>query len=205
MIKTLFGLAMLVLGVGCTTTAGTGGQGGGGGNGPVTAIDSGGDVARGQDTGAGTCPARPDLVVAAPECNSVVNSATAVGFTSTDASAPAPMGGTILDGLYEATRTEGYGTTSGTGRRITFVVVEGATRILWAGEVIAATTAAFRADTRIKTSGTQINFTADCVSTMPSPIPDVLDYTVSGANLVLSLVNGEAVTATTYTRRGCAP
>jgi len=89
------------------------------------------------------------------------------------------------------------------------VILEGATRMLWAGEVLdaAGTTVVsqFRADTAISVSGTRINFTTSCVSTTPSPIPPALDFTVSGQNLILSLANGSTVAATTYTRRGCAP
>jgi hypothetical protein len=171
--------------------------------------DAGHDLGTTQDTAGGGCPARPDLVAAAPTCTSVVNSATAIPFTPATGTAPTPAGGTIADGLYESTRTEAYGTTTGNGRRITFVISGGATRMLWNGEVLDATgttvVASFRADTAISVSGTRINFTANCVSTTPSPIPAALDFSVSGANLVLSLATGNTVAATTYTRRGCAP
>jgi hypothetical protein len=171
------------------------------------APDDGGnaDNASAQDTGTAACPPRPDLAAAAPTCSNLVNSATAIPFTAAAGTAPTPAGGTIQDGLYESTRTEGFGGTAGGGRRITFVITSGATRMLWAGEVLDAAgvtvTAQFRADTAISVSGTRVNFTTTCVSTTPSPIPPALDFTVSGQDLVLSL--GNAVT--TYTRRGCAP
>ena len=177
------------------------------GPGGVTA-DAGHDQGtQAQDTGSnpGACPARPDLAAAAPTCSNVVNSAVAIPFTAATGTVPVPAGGTIQDGLYESTRTEAYGGAAGGGRRITFVITGGATRMLWVGEVLnaggTAVTTQFRADTAISVSGTSINFTATCVSTTPSPIPAALDFTVSGQTLVLSL--GNAVT--TYTRRGCAP
>jgi hypothetical protein len=194
-----FALWTSLTSAGCSSSSGPG----------STVTDAGHDQAQVPDTGSGVCPARPDLPAAAPTCNNVVNSATAVAFTAATGTAPTPAGGTIRDGLYESTRTEAYGSTTGGGRRITFVILEGATRMLWAGEVLdaggATVTSQFRADTAISVSGTRINFTTSCVSTTPSPIPAALDFTVSGQNLVLSLANGSTVAATTYTRRGCAP
>ena len=197
-----FAVFAVVLAGGCSTTAGA-----------SPPADAGHDLGSIPDTGGGVCPARPDLVAAAPTCTSLANSATAIPFTPATGTAPTPAGGTIVDGLYESTRTEAYGATAGNGRRITFAILEGATRMLWNGEVLDATgatvQASFRADTRISVSGTRINFTADCVSTSPSPIPAALDFSVSenllGTNLVLSLATGNTVAVTTYTRRGCAP
>jgi hypothetical protein len=180
----------------------------------TTVVDAGREVAPTVDTGgAGICPARPDLVEGAPSCNTLVNAATAVPFTMATGTAPTPAGGAILDGLYESTRAEAYGATSGNGRRISFLVSTsgGATRMLWVGEVLDAggtsVVASFRANTNISVSsgGTQINFVSNCVSSTPSPIPAALDFTVSGANLVLSLASGSTTAVTTYTRRGCAP
>jgi hypothetical protein len=147
--------------------------------------------------------------VAAPACNTVTNAALAIPFTPGVGAAPAPAGGAIQDGLYEATRTEAYGAATGGGRRITFVITGGATRMLWAGEVLDATgatvTTSFRADTTIAVAGSRLSFTVDCASSTPSPIPPALDFTAAGQTLVLSLANGSTVAATTYTRRGCAP
>jgi len=178
-------------------------------SGPDTvATDAGPDQA--QDTGTVVqCAARPDLPEAAPACTTLANTARAIPFTPNTGNAPTPAGGPILDGVYEATRAEAYGTNTGNGRRITFAIDRGATRMFWAGEVLdaagATVVASFAADTAISVNGTRINFTVSCVSTQPSPIPAALDFTVSGQNLVLSLVNGATVAATTYTRRGCTP
>jgi hypothetical protein len=198
-------LAGALIGAGCAG-GGTGGAGGTGGSGGGAGGASGG---AGGSAPAGACPARPELVVAAPACNTVTNAATAIPFSQATGTAPAPAGGTIQDGLYEATRTELYGATTGGGRRITFVITGGATHMLWAGEVLDATgtavVASFRADTSIAVSGTSLAFTLDCTSSTPSPIPPALDFTATGQTLVLSLVTNNGLAVTTYTRRGCAP
>jgi hypothetical protein len=185
---------------GCTASAGTGGAGG-----SVVAAGTGG-------AGGASCPARPDLVAAAPACNTVVNAAPSVPFTMGTGSPPAPAGGAILDGLYEATRAEGFGSVTPSGRRLTLVILDGATRMLWAGDVLdaAATTVttSFRANATMTASGSQIAIAADCSSTTPSPspLPAALGYTASGNTLLLSLIGSDGSGAvTTYARRGCPP
>jgi hypothetical protein len=161
--------------------------------------DAGGD--------GGACPPEPDLVTAAPACNTLANSASAVPFTAAAGAPPAPGGGVIADGLYHATRVEGFGGATAAGRRITIDILEGGTRFLWAGEVLDATATttllSFRADTHAAPAGSQIAFTVDCSSSTPSPIPPSLAYTASGDDLVLSLTNNGATSVTTYTRAGC--
>jgi hypothetical protein len=185
-------------------SAGCGSSSTGGGGGGVGGSNAGGSGGSG---GSSACPARPDLIAAAPACDTVVNSAAAIPFTALAGTAPLPAGGTILDGLYESTKTGAYGATTGTGRRITFVIVEGGTRMLWAGEVLdgagTGVQTSFRANASISVSGTRINVTADCVSTPTSPLPAAFDFTVSDSDLVLSLASGSTTLATTYTRRGC--
>ena len=178
-----------------------------------TPSDNGNDAGQdhqtqGQDTGGGACPARPDLPAATPTCTTLANTATAVQFTALAGTAPTPAGGAIQDGYYVATRTGSYGANSGTGRRLTFVITENATRMFWSGDVLDANggvATSFRADTAISVSGTRITFSPTCVSTAQSPLPPALDFTVSGQDLFLSLVNGSTVAETRYTRMGCAP
>jgi len=204
-ISTTLATALVAIGCGSSGGGGTGGSGGGN-SGTGGATGTGG-------SGSGACAARPDLIAASPTCDNVTNSATAIGFTALTGAAPAPAGGTVLDGLYESTKTGTYGATSGTGRRITFVMTTltgGARHMLWNGEVLDATganvTTSFKADATVTIAGTQItNSTVNCGSPSPPPLPAAFDYTVSGSDLILSLTTNGSTAATTYTRRGCAP
>jgi hypothetical protein len=175
----------------------------------AAACSAGSSASKGGGAGdaGGACPPGPDLVTAAPACNTLANSAAAVPFTAGAGAPPHPAGGVIADGIYHATRVEGFGGAPAAGRRITIDVLDGATRVLWAGDVLdaaaATTVLTFRADTHAAPAGTQIAFTVDCSSSTPSPIPPSLDYTASGDQLVLSLTNNGATSVTTYTRAGC--
>jgi hypothetical protein len=182
-----------------------------------TASQSPADSGAGTDGGSGAdagvvatsaCPAAPDPTAAAPNCNVVVNNATAVPFTQGTGTPPMPAGGTIRDGLYEATRAEGYGGATPAGRRLTLVVLNGATRFFFAGEVLdaagAQTTLAFRVNATAAVSGTRVVFTTTtCMSTATSPLPPALDFTATGDNLIMALTSGATTSVTIYTRRGC--
>jgi hypothetical protein len=146
-------------------------------------------------------------VTAAPACSTLANSASPIPFTAGVGQPPTPAGGTLNDGLYHATRVEGFGNASASGRRLTIAVIGGGTQFIWAGEVLDAmamtTVLSFRADTHVAPAGTQIGFTVDCSSSTPSPIPPSLDYTATGDQLVLQLTSNGATSVTTYTRTGC--
>ena len=197
-------LAMALGAIGCSSSGGSGTGGSGGGN-------AGTGGAGGSATGA--CAARPDLIAASPTCDNVTNSATAIGFTPLTGTAPAPAGGTVLDGLYESTKTGSYGASTGGGRRITFVMTtlaDGTRHMLWNGEVLDATgasvTTSFKADATVTIAGTQItNSSVNCGAPSPPPLPPAFDYTVSSSDLILMLTTNGTTAATTYTRRGCAP
>lgn len=204
------GLAILTtVAVGCGSSNSGGGSGGSSGAGGSTGAGG---------SGTGSCAARPDLIAASPTCDNVTNSATAIPFTALTGTAPTPAGGTVLDGLYESTKTGSYGATTGGGRRISFVMTTIADNIsgvpkrhmLWNGEVRDATganiTLSFTADATVGIAGTQItNTSVNCGSPSPPPLPAAFDYTVSGSDLILMLTQGSTTAATTYTRRGCAP
>jgi hypothetical protein len=168
--------------------------------GTTTPTDSGSD--------AGLCPNATNLVAAAPACNTVSNSgAQPIAFTMRTGTPPAPAGGTILDGLYYATRAEGYGNVTASGRKLALVVAAGATQLLFGGDVLDATatttTLTFHTNATASVSGTSIALTPTCSSVSPPPLPPSLAYTVSGSDLALALINGSDVSITTYTRQGC--
>ena len=188
--------ALVALGCGSSSGGGSGGSSGGVAGGSINL-----------DSGTGACAPQPGLIDTTT-CDNVVNSATAIPFTPLTGTQPAPTGGTVLDGLYESTKTGVYGATTGNGRRITFVITTLADgrHMLWNGEVRDATgtnvTASLRADVTVTIAGTQItNTKINCGAT--ALLPAAFDYTVSGSDLILSLSSSMA--ATTYTRRGCAP
>ncbi len=211
-IPSVLGLAITSLALASFACGSSGSGGGAGGSGGGGSTGSGGSTSN-VDSGTSACPARPDLIAAAPTCDNVVNAATAIGFTALTGTAPAPAGGTVLDGRYESTKTGAYGATTGGGRRISFVLTtlaDTSRHMLWNGEVLdaagAAVTQSFKADATVTIAGTQItNSTVNCGSPSPPPLPAAFDYTVSGSDLILSLANGGTTAATTYTRRGCAP
>ena len=113
----------------------------------------------------------PDFTVAS-ECNSVVNSAPSVDFSPGTGSPPSFSGGTVVDGLYVASKAEAWGTTTGTGRRLTLVVAGNGSKIFWAGDVLSGTTtSSFRANTTVSVSGNQLLQTTTCSTgtvTIPS-------------------------------------
>ncbi len=200
-IRHCLGLAIVttaLAAVGCGSSGSGGGSGGNSGAGGAINLDS----------GTGACAPQPGLINATT-CDNVVNSATAIPFTPLTGTQPVPTGGTVLDGLYESTKTGVYGATTGNGRRITFVITtlaDSTKHMLWNGEVRDATganvTATLQADVTVTIAGTQItNTKINCGAT--ALLPPAFDYTVSGSDLILSLSSSMA--ATTYTRRGCPP
>lgn len=198
-------LALLVAAAACSATSDS--------TSPIDAApgaDAGGsiDTATVTDAAAAACPSRPDLVAAAPMCNTVANTAPRVPFTRGTGAPPAAAGGSIRDGLYEATRAEGFGTAAEAGRHITIVISSGATQWLWNGEVLdaagAQVTSSFRVNATVSVSGTRVSFTTTCMSGPTSPLPAALNFTVAGETLVL-FQDGPNAAATTYTRRGCTP
>jgi hypothetical protein len=148
----------------CSSTASPPADGG--------APDSGGASDRGGSDGGGTtCLNQPDLTAPTPMCNRAVNNARAVPFMARTGSPPVPSGGPIADGVYVSTAAEGYGATTPAGRRITLVVLAGATKMLWTAEVLDATGAtvslSFTANTDMQVSGNQLSFTVGCASVQP--------------------------------------
>jgi len=191
-------LLLLLAGPGCSSAASSVSPGGDAGD---TGVDHGG-----VDQGGATCPARPDLLAAAPVCNTVTNNAPSVPFTTGTGTPPALNGGAIADGLYEATKAEGFGTVTPSGRRLTLVILDGATQMLWSGDVLATVLSSFTANATMAVSGNQITITPTCSSTTPAPLPPAVTYQSTATELRLALIDsGGNGAITTYTRRGCAP
>jgi hypothetical protein len=186
----------------CSSPGSSSGTGGATGAGGPT---GGGGGSSG--TGGAGCSSDPTWIAAAPTCSTVPNGATAVPFTAKTGAAPTPMGGPIRDGLYYATRADGYGMITPSGRRLTLVVSGAGTQLLWIGEVLdpagAAVTLSFRANASAVISGTTIALTTTCSSASMSPLPPAMTYTASGSDLSLGVINGADGAVTTYTRQGC--
>ena len=153
------------------------------------------------------CPAAATLITDAPACNTLVNNATAVPFAQGAGTPAVPAGGTIRDGLYEATRAEGYGGATPSGRRLTLAVLDGGTRFLFGGEVLdgagTQVTLSFRVNANASVSGASVAFSTTCMSGASNPLPAALDFTASGDTLVMGLTSGTTTSVTTYTRKGC--
>ena len=155
-------------------------------------------------TSTATCPGAPDFSSAAA-CNTVVNDATAVAFTAGAGSAPTFTGGTIVDGVYHAAKAEAWGASTGTGRRMTIVVLEGGTKFYYSGEVLTeqgGVGTTIVATTSASTVGNQLKQTTLCL-TGSAQIPDAESYTATSSELVLSITQGSVVSVTTYARVGC--
>jgi hypothetical protein len=137
-----------------------------------------------------------------------MNNAAGVPFTAGTGSPPAATGGTIVDGVYQATLAQGFGTGAPqNGRQLTIVILDGATRWLWSGKVLdaagAQTVSMFQANATATVSGTKVALTTDCMSGATSPLPASLDFSATQSELVLSLTNGSYTSVTSYMRIGC--
>ena len=151
-----------------------------------------------------TCPGARDFS-SNVSCNTVANEATSVAFTIGAGNPPTFTGGNIQDGVYHATKAEAFGTTTGTGRRFTLVVLEGGTKFYYAGDILDAQGAVATTMVAIasaSTSGNQLTQTTVCM-TGSAQIPTTESYTATGTELILSATQGSVVAVTTYARAGC--
>jgi len=151
-----------------------------------------------------TCPGAPDFS-SNDKCNAVSNDATSVAFSAGSGNPPTFTGGGIRDGVYHATKAEAWGTTSGTGRRFTLVVLEGGTKFYYAGDILdaqGAVATTMVAVTTASTSGNQLTQSTVCM-VGSAQIPTIESYTATSDALILSATQGTVVSATTYTRVGC--
>jgi hypothetical protein len=156
-------------------------------------------------------PPLPPAPPASPPalCNTIPNDAKPVPYTPKAGPLPAFAGGPIEDGLYRATRAEGYGDVDPNGRRMTLAVSGGGTELAWSGEMLDAagvtSLATLRANARATATGSRLDLTTTCSSRSPSPIPARLSYTARPGTLVLGLVDAGGDFVTTYERVPDAP
>jgi hypothetical protein len=141
-----------------------------------------------------------------PACNAVANNAPAIPFS---VGGPAPLlgGGTIADGVYHATRAEGFNDAPAAGRRMTLAVSNHGRTFAWAGEVLDAAgktaTATVSATANVSVSGTWLAVTTVCPAEGPSPLPSTMVFSATPATLVLAARDeqGTITSVTTYTRQ----
>ena len=144
-----------------------------------------------------------------PTCNTLANVATPVPFTPKAGPLPLFTGGPLEDGVYRATRAEGYGDVDHDGRRMTLAVSAGGTEIAWSGDVLDASgarvLASVRANARVSATGNRLDLTTLCASLSPSPLPAPMSFTARPGELVLGLVEAGGAFVTTYQRAPGAP
>lgn len=153
------------------------------------------------DTGT-VCSNIPDYA-SASDCNTVPNTALAVAFSDGAGERPTFTGGTIVDGLYQASKVEGWNASNKMGRQMTLVVAEQGTKIFWSGDVLAGSDRAnLKAITTVAPSGNQLALTVLCLQSQAA-IPATMTFTATPTQLVLAAAQNDALTVTTYTRVGC--
>jgi hypothetical protein len=172
----------------------------------LSTVDTVPNISKPQDTlsplpTGGTCPNTVDYF-SATACNTLENSAPAIPYTATPGTPPTFSGGTILDGKYHASKVEGFGPTPGTGRKVTIVIAQNATKFYWKGDVLNATqNTPFSAVMTATTEGNQLTQTKIC-STGGVGFPP-MSFTASPTAITLSIVSGDTTFVTTYSRIGC--
>jgi hypothetical protein len=104
-------------------------------------LKAGPDLASGSDAfdaATAACPNPPNLTTNDGNCNNVPFPTKRVPFTVGTGTAPTFAGGKLVDGLYVAIKSEGWGVTTGTGRQMSIVLLNGGTTLLWSGQTLNA-------------------------------------------------------------------
>ena len=183
---------------------------------PVTDLSGPTDTASTAPPG---CPNPPNLTTRDGTCNLVPFPTIRVPFTTGAGSAPAFSGGTLVDGLYTAIKAEGWNTTTGYGRQMGLVLLDGGTTMLWfgqtlnadgSGDVDAGTSGLvwLRANYNIAvTSQNTLTLTSQCAAGTTTG-PATLLYTATMTDppqLILAnpTASNPAGAVTTYERKGC--
>jgi len=168
------------------------------------------------DSGGAACVNVADLVV--PDvCTDLPFPATRVPFTAGTGSAPSFTGGTLVDGLYAAIRSEGWGTTNGRGRQMGIVLGDGGKTLLWFGQTLLADGSGdvdagtaglgwLRAHYELTlVSDNTLELTEKCLAGTTSGPPRLL-FTATATNppqLLLANAESPAAAVVTYERQGC--
>ena len=145
-----------------------------------------------------------------PACNAVPNGAQAIPF-SRDATPPSLAGGTIADGVYHATRAQGFNDAPAAGHRMTLAVSNHGHTFEWAGDVLDAAgkrvTETVSATANVSVSGTWLAVTTTCPAQGPSPLPGTMVFSATPTTLILAARDdqGTITSVTTYTRQTGAP
>jgi hypothetical protein len=171
------------------------------------------------DSASAGCGDPASLIVGAPACNNLPFPAARVPFAAGTGSPPIFTGGTLVDGLYTATKAEGWNTTTGSGRQMGIVIANNGKTMLWFGQTLnadgsgdvdagSANLAWLRGNyTLSPASANTLAVTVTC-SAGTTKAPDALLYTATSTNPPqLVLANAGAadptVAVTTYERQGC--
>jgi len=137
-------------------------------------------------------------------CEALANDAAPVPFTPRSGPPPVFVGGAIEDGLYRASRVEGFGGVEPSGRRMTLEVSGNGTVLAWSGDVLGTrgetTLAKVRADARASASGNRLDLVTTCSSVTPAPLPSQLAFSAQPGVLILGLVDARGAFVTTYAK-----
>lgn len=93
----------------------------------------------GDDTGgtsSTSCPNSASLITSDGTCNNVPFPTSRVPFDVRSDTPPTFSGGTLVDGLYAAIEAEGWDVSTGSGRQMGIVLMNGGTTMLWFGQTL---------------------------------------------------------------------
>jgi hypothetical protein len=172
-----------------------------------------------RDVGGMTCANVPGLTTDNGQCNTVPYPTRRVPFTVGTGAPPTFTGGTLVDGLYTAIKAEGWNVTTGSGRQMGIVLMNGGKTLLWFGQTLNAdgtgdaepsTTsnglAWLRANFELSSAAPNTLALAKTCGAGTAGGPPELLYTMTTTDppqLVLAQATNPTSAVTTYERQGC--